>query len=158
MVKTRFFVLSAVFSGLALGILVILSETAIAQTSDPVVAGAGDITRCGNERGELTAQLLDLIDPDTVITMGDNAYPDGTIDQFNNCYDPTWGRHKARTRPSPGNHDYHVSGAAGYYTYFGAAASALEPTCTSNCKGYYSYNSQQPGPCEASSKPSSAPG
>ena len=104
------------------------------------MAGAGDITRCGNERGELTAQLLDLIDPDIVITMGDNAYPDGTIEEFNNCYDPTWGRHKARTRPSPGNHDYHVSGAAGYYTYFGAAASPLDTNCTGGCKGYYSYD------------------
>jgi len=140
MVKTRFFVFAAVIGGLALGILIFLSETAVAQTTDPVVAGAGDITRCSNAQGESTALLLDLIDPDIVVTMGDNAYPDGTIDQFNNCYDPTWGRHKDRTRPSPGNHDYHVSGAAGYYTYFGAAASPMDTNCTSNCKGYYSYN------------------
>ena len=25
-----------------------------------------------------------------------------------NCYDPTWGRHKARTKPSPGNHEYYT--------------------------------------------------
>jgi hypothetical protein len=53
---------------------------------------------------------------------------------------PTWGRHKDRTLPSPGNHDYHVAGAAGYYTYFGAAASPLDPGCTSNCRGYYAYD------------------
>ena len=72
--------------------------------------------------------------------MGDNSSPDGTLDQFNDCYGPTWGRHKDRTRPSPGNHDYRASGAAGYYTYFGAAASPLDTNCTSNCKGYYSYD------------------
>ena len=45
-----------------------------------------------------------------------------------------------RTRPAPGNHDYQTSGASGYYTYFGAQASPLDTNCTSNCKGYYSYN------------------
>ena len=107
-------------------------ETAFAQTSDPVLVGAGDITNCSRTQDEETAKLLDNISG-TVFTMGDNAYPDGTLAQFNNCYAPTWGRHKDRTRPSPGNHDYHVSGAAGYFDYFGAAAG-------SNRTGYYSYN------------------
>ena len=124
--------------GLELGSLALLAETALAQVVDEVLVGAGDITNCSRTQDESTAQLLDSI-PGTVVTMGDNAYPDGTLDQFNNCYGPTWGRHKDRTRPSPGNHDYHVSGAAGYYTYFGAAASPLDPNCTSNCRGYYSY-------------------
>ncbi len=31
-----------------------------------------------------------------------------TAAEFTNCYNPTWGRHKARTLPSPGNHDYNV--------------------------------------------------
>ena len=35
---------------------------------------------------------------------------------------PTWGRHKDRTRPAPGNHDYHTANASGYYNYFGAVA------------------------------------
>ena len=125
--------------GLVLGASPPLLERAMAPMSDPVLAGAGDITNCSRTQDEATAQLLDGI-AGTVITMGDNAYPDGTLDQFNNCYDPTWGRHKDRTHPSPGNHDYHVAGAAGYYTYFGAAASPLDTNCTSNCKGYYSYN------------------
>ena len=78
-----------------------------------VLVGAGDISTCGsNPVAEETAQLLDAI-AGTVFTTGDHAYPDGTTQEFNDCYDPTWGRHKARTRPSPGNHDYHVPGAAG---------------------------------------------
>jgi hypothetical protein len=116
-----------------------LPQTTLAQTTDPVLVGAGDIADCNRSQDEATAQLLDSI-TGTVFTLGDDAYPDGTLTQFNNCYDPTWGRHKDRTRPSPGNHDYHTSGAAGYYTYFGAAASPLETNCTSDCKGYYSYN------------------
>src|SRR5437016_8943088 len=67
------------------------------------------------------------------MTVGDNAYPGGSSTAFTNCYDPTWGRHKLRTRPVPGNHDYETSGASGYFNYFGAAAG---PSGT----GYYSYD------------------
>jgi hypothetical protein len=128
---------SVSFSGL--GGRILLPEAALAQTSDPVFVGAGDISNCGRTEDESTAQLLDNI-AGTVFTLGDNVYPDGTTAQFNDCHGPTWGRHKDRTRPAPGNHDYHVAGAAGYYGYFGSAASPLDNNCISNCKGYYSYN------------------
>jgi hypothetical protein len=66
--------------------------------------------------------------------VGDNAYPNGTAAEYNNCYDPTWGRHKARTYPAVGDNEYNSSSvAAGYFGYFGAAAG--DPT-----KGYYSYD------------------
>jgi len=123
-----------------LGCSVPLPGTALAQAADPVFVGAGDIATCDDKnQAKSTAQLLDDI-PGTVFTLGDNAYPDGTLTQFTNCYGTTWGRHKDRTRPSPGNHDYHTAGAAGYYTYFGATASPLDPNCTDDCEGYYSYN------------------
>jgi 3',5'-cyclic AMP phosphodiesterase CpdA len=88
---------------------------------DPVLVGAGDISSCSEDGDEQTAALLDKIDG-TVFTLGDNVYPNGTARQFMACYDPTWGRHKARTRPVPGNHDYRTTGAAGYFGYFGGAA------------------------------------
>jgi PKD repeat protein len=98
----------------------------------PVIVGAGDIASCDTEVDEATAKLLDQI-PGTVVTLGDNAYPNGTASEYNNCYGPTWGRHKARTRPVAGNHEYNTPGASGYFGYFGSAAG--EPG-----KGYYSYN------------------
>ena len=97
-----------------------------------VLVGAGDIADCTRNQDSLTANLLDTI-PGTVFIMGDNAYPDGTSDQYTNCYGPTWGRFKARTRPVSGNHDYNTPGAAGYFGYFGAAAGDTG-------KGYYSYD------------------
>jgi hypothetical protein len=100
--------------------------------SATVLVGAGDIAGCGSQKDGETARLLDGIDG-TVFTLGDNVYPDGTAAQFANCYDPTWGQYVARTRPSAGNHDYHVPGAAGYFGYFGAAAGDAD-------KGYYSYD------------------
>src|SRR5881628_975312 len=102
-----------------------------------VMAGAGDIAQCDRLGDEATANLLDGIFPGTVpgtvFALGDNAYSDGTDADYQNCYDPTWGRHKGRTRPVPGNHDYTIAGALGYYNYFGAAAG--DPA-----KGYYSYD------------------
>ncbi len=109
------------------------SASATPQASgDPVLVGAGDIASCYGTGDDQTARLLDAT-PGTVFTLGDNVYDNGTSTEFANCYDPTWGRAKVRTRPVAGNHDYNTSRAAGYYGYFGAAAG--DPT-----KGWYSYD------------------
>lgn len=109
-------------------------------SNDPVLVGAGDIASCPNIAGaEATAKLLDNI-AGTVFTIGDDAYESGTAAEFADCYDPTWGRHKARTHPVPGNHEYGTAGAAGYFGYFGSAASPLDTNCVKSCKGYYSYD------------------
>jgi len=99
---------------------------------DVVFVGAGDIASCSSSGDEATANLLDAIDG-TVFALGDLAYDNGTATEFTNCYNPTWGRHKARTKPAPGNHEYNTAGATGYYGYFGASAG--DPA-----KGYYSYD------------------
>ncbi len=85
------------------------------------LVGAGDIGACDLAGARETGLLLDRL-AGTVFTMGDNAYPNGTAGQFAQCYDPFWGRQRSRTRPTPGNHDYRVPGAAAYFDYFGAAA------------------------------------
>ena len=101
--------------------------------SDPVLVGAGDIASCDDLAGAYaTAKLIENI-PGTVLAVGDLAYPDGSDENFSKCYAPTWGRFKDRTRPAPGNHEYHSNGASGYARYFGAAAG--DPT-----KAYYSYD------------------
>lgn len=100
--------------------------------ADPVLVGAGDISTCTNAGDTKTAALIEAI-PGTVFTAGDNAYEDGTLAEFQDCYGPTWGAFLDRTRASLGNHDYHTSGAEGYFTYFGSRAG--EPG-----KGYYAYD------------------
>lgn len=101
------------------------------ETSTMLIA-AGDIAGCGIEKDAETALLLDKL-PGTIAVLGDQVYEDGTAQEYTDCYNPTWGRHKARTRPTPGNHEYHSAGAAPYFSYFGAAAGVAG-------KGYYSYN------------------
>ena len=76
------------------------------------LVGAGDIASCGTRTDEQTAALVAAI-PGTAFTAGDNVYSDGTSVEFRDCYDPSWGAFKDRTRPAPGNHDYHTAGASG---------------------------------------------
>lgn len=79
-----------------------------------------------------TSDLL-LAGPTTnVITLGDNQYDIGALAAYQSSYQPSWGRLRDMTRPAPGNHEYGTTNAAGYYSYFGAAAG--DPS-----KGWYSY-------------------
>jgi hypothetical protein len=103
-----------------------------AGAADPVLVGAGDIAACDTTADSATGSLIDGI-AGTVFTLGDNAYPKGSGADFADCYDPAWGRHRSRTRPSAGNHDYQTAGANPYFTYFGAAAGATR-------SGWYSYD------------------
>lgn len=91
----------------------------------PRVVAVGDIacqpgravsrTTC---RQSATALLARQLDPDLVLTLGDNQYEQGTYEQYLASYDPTWGRLLDRTRPALGNHEYRDRDARGYYTYF----------------------------------------
>ncbi len=106
--------------------------------NDPVLVGAGDISSCAQDNDTLTADLLDQVVASAtgevvVFTAGDNAYESGSIEEYQQCYDPTWGRQKARTRPVLGNHEYASGNANGYFQYYGAIAG--DPA-----QGYYSYD------------------
>src|SRR6266536_1576883 len=75
----------------------------VSPTPLPVtLVGAGNIASCKNTNDDATAALLDGI-PGTVFTLGDAAYDQGTLTQYNTCYGPNWGRRKADTRPAVGD-------------------------------------------------------
>lgn len=104
----------------------------VARHAPVMVAVAGDIGHQGTGR-IATARLVTAISPAHVITTGDHAYPDGAPDAFARWYAPTWGRFRAATHPSPGNHDYKTPDADGYFDYFGDAAGPRG-------KGYYAFD------------------
>lgn len=110
-----------------------VTTSAIEQSviAPATLSGAGDIAKCPGQAAA-TANLLATI-PGTIFTLGDNVYPDGNAAMYSSCYGTTWGRHRSRTRPSPGNHDYLTAGALPYFNYFGSAAGPRG-------RGYYSYD------------------
>lgn len=135
-------------AALALSLCFLLAPPARGQGEPVTVLAVGDIAFCERSLGRrigdwfaglsgqpgapATAALLDGL-PGTVLALGDLVYWEGTAEEFAGCYDPTWGRHKGRTRPVPGNHEYRTPEASPYYAYWGAQAG--EPG-----QGYYSYD------------------
>ena len=122
------------------------TTTTVPASGDPVIAAAGDIAcdpasssfngglgTSSSCRELYVSDLLVNAGLAAVLPLGDVQYEVGSLSQFQNSYDRSWGRVKSITRPSVGNHDYLTSGAAGYFQYFGAAAG--DPA-----KGYYSYD------------------
>ena len=120
-----------------------LSSANTFAVSDPVMLTAGDIAECGASGTEATALLLDSY-PDAIVqTLGDNTYPNGTVSEFTNCYEPTWGRAKARTRPALGDHEYGDGinpNATGYFSYFQPQLAPFGAAATDPTRGWYSYN------------------
>lgn len=100
--------------------------------SRATLLAAGDIAGCEGQGDEATAALLDAREG-TVVTLGDNVYDRGTAVAFARCYAPSWGRHRGRTRPALGNHDYVNGRALAYFDYFGDAAGERG-------KGWYSFD------------------
>jgi hypothetical protein len=115
---------SAGLTGAAMTTITIFENT-------PVLVGAGDIAYEGF-RDDETAKLLDTI-PGVVFTLGNNVYRGAQTDDFNRYYEPTWGRHKARTLPAIGDREYQAPGAYGYFNYFGPAMGNARTA-------YYSYD------------------
>ena len=130
-----------------LGLLLVCgARSEAAPPLPPVIAAAGDIacdpadasfnggqgtaTAC---RMKATSDLMLGLGLTAVLLLGDNQYENGTLAKYQASYDPTWGRLNAIVRPVPGNHEYLTAGAAGYFSYFGAAAG--DPA-----KGYFSYD------------------
>jgi acid phosphatase type 7 len=133
--KTRFAGVSLLFATVVLtgpfGIRPQSSPSTGGSAPVAVLVGAGDVADCKDLSGaEATAKLLEKV-PGTVMVPGDLAYPDGSKENFE-CYDKTWGRVKSRTRPSPGNHEFHTAGGTPYFDYFGSSAGDPKD-------GYYSY-------------------
>jgi hypothetical protein len=93
----------------------------------------GDIGECGSPAVERTARLIQGLAGELVLA-GDLAYMNGSMQDFLRCFDPFYSQFRNRWRPVPGNHEYNTPGAAGYFQYFGGAASV-------GGRSYYSFMS-----------------
>ena len=102
----------------------------LASNGDAVIAAAGDIgddTPSPNAQDE-TGAVVASLDPVKVLTLGDNAYEDGTLAEYNANYRPWWGAainvdsggpngFGDRTRPALGNHEI-LNNGEGTYDFF----------------------------------------
>ena len=107
-----------------------------ASAADPVTVWAvGDICDDDNEAIDC-ADVGDLVaagSPDYFVPLGDIQYEKGALTAFNKYYDPKVGaKLNSVTKPVVGNHEYRITNAADYFSYFGSSAG--DPT-----KGYYSW-------------------
>ena len=93
----------------------------------------GDTGWCGAPAMPLLSRLLAALGGE-IFLAGDLAYPSGTLAEFQRCFEPDFGRFRARFWASPGNHDYLTAGADGYFTYFADRAGPSR-------RGYYAVRS-----------------
>ena len=83
------------------------------------VVAVGDIGMCSERTAVArTAALVDRF-AGPLLLAGDLAYMQGTLQNFQDCFEPSWGRFRSRWHPVPGNHEYETAFAAGYRQYFG---------------------------------------
>lgn len=105
---------------------VTLDPRVIPKPGEHVLVGAGDIADCRGVAADATAKIVEEVLKHSAnalaFTAGDNAYNDGTLEEFRRCYAPTWGRFIDRTAPVSGNHEWNTKGAAGHFAYFGKRA------------------------------------
>jgi hypothetical protein len=125
-------VVLVVGTGLALG-EILGGGSGSSRGKTAVLVAAGDIAECDHQGDEETARIVAAYPNATVATLGDNAYQDGTLQDFEKCYGPSWGQFKERTRPATGNHDHSTKNAQGYAEYFGSIGGPYD-------KYYYSYD------------------
>lgn len=122
---------------IVLGVLVAAafrgSPDELAEGETAVLLAAGDIAECDHQGDEATARILARYPQATIAALGDLAYQQGTTAQFEDCYDPSWGKFKDRTRPATGNHDQSTKNAQGYWDFFGSRGGPYD-------KYYYSYD------------------
>jgi hypothetical protein len=116
----------------------------LAASSQQVIVAAGDIAKCEKNTDEQTASVVDSVirkfPNATVVPLGDLVYPTGTATTFKNCYTPSWGRFRNRTRAVVGSHEYDASDAAtGYFDYFNGVG-VSNGKAGPRGKGYYSWN------------------
>lgn len=121
--------------GLLFALLTAFALTSCGSNSSDepyTLISAGDIAQCDiaapkDTNAFKTASLVERLlaqagDKAAVLTLGDNVYYTGLLQEYQGCYDATWGKFKSRTWTTPGNHDYGVANAVGYFDYFGARA------------------------------------
>lgn len=116
------------------------------------VAALGDFGEAGTGAQEV-ADMINNWRPDIIITLGDNNYPDGEMETFDQNVgqyygsyiypyvgDQQWAGTETKNRffPALGNHDWHTDQAQPYFDYFPIFESHVN-TRSSSHERYYDF-------------------
>ena len=104
---------------------------AVTQT-DAVIYAVGSADGSLNQAASV-ARMLGDHRFDALLTLGDMAPPDGSINAYEQAYRSVFGRFDKQVKPTPGDLDYRTAGASGYYRYFSDHALAFKAA------RYYSF-------------------
>ena len=124
---------AALACALALGCAIALagrSEPAAATRATApaeTLLALGDIASCASDGDEQTAALLAKLSG-TIAAIGDVVYPNGTAQDFADCFSPAWAPLLPRIRAALGNHEYNTGSAATAIAMLGLPQ-----------RGWYSY-------------------
>lgn len=105
-----------------------------------------------------TADQIESMQPDLVALMGDEQYETGTLADFQNSFDQSYGAFKFLQRPAPGNHEFYAysknknghvisepaQNGTGYFDYYNGQTEngATRPSgqAGDSGQGWYSYD------------------
>lgn len=100
--------------------------TVTTQSPSPVTFLAiGDVTDCRGVDGEV-AELVNGRPEVDVLMVGDTAYPDGSAQAFEQCFDPLYGDQVSRLHAVPGDNDYGTGTAQPFFDALGPGASPTD--------------------------------
>ena len=125
----------------ALAMMAVIVAAPAAGAASVTVVAAGDIAgRSIRTSQRQTAALVSDISPARVLILGDAQYEKGTLTEFMQSYDRTWGQFNDAAAPVPGNHEYETANANGYFQYFDEVLRSYSPAAADSTKGYYAFN------------------
>jgi len=105
---------------LKLGFLMVLALAVVAPPAFGArVWAVGDGSSTAVTEDDQVAGLIQAGSPDAFLYLGD-VYETGTASEYSLGYEPGYGRLKAITKPTPGNHEW-GNRASGYDAYWGTA-------------------------------------
>lgn len=108
------------------------------------IVAVGDIL-CSNQnlgsscQEDGIAKLIKDINPQAILIPGDSQYEKGTSFEYQKYFESFLGKYKEKIYPAPGNHDYYIPKASGYYDYFNGVGK-YDGRVGSRDQGFYSFN------------------
>lgn len=109
-----------VISASVVGLASVQRESTGAAETPVTIAAAGDLGGSANEIRPV-ANLMDGMTKtpgDRILLLGDLVYSDGDPSDYASWFNDVYGPLKAKTIATPGNHDAHTAGIAGFFGYY----------------------------------------